>query len=193
MRRVYPIEQDQVKLIRESINVGTFGDRNEFLFLFMVNTALRISDILKIKVGMVRGKEYLELVEQKTDKYKKFTMNSFLKNLINKHTKGMQNDDYLFQSRKSKNGESKPISRMQAHRILKDATEKIGIKDFAAHSCRKTYARLIYEKTGDISFVMRLLNHSSEAMTLNYLHLTEEKDNERIMDFSLSWDKIKKR
>lgn len=187
MKRVYPIEQDQVKLIRESIHVGEFGDRNEFMFLFMMNTALRISDVLKITVGMVRGKEYLELIEGKTKKYKKFTINSFLRQLINDYTKDMDDEDYLFQSKKfDENGNRKSISRIHASRILSEAAEKIGIKDFNCHSCRKTYARLIYEKTGDISFVMRLLNHSSEAMTLNYLHLTEEKDNERIMDFSLS-------
>lgn len=187
MKKVYPIEKDQVKLIRESINVGTYGSRNEFMFLFMMNTALRVSDIIKIKVGMVRNQEYLELIEQKTEKQKKFIMNSFLKNIVNEYTKNMNDDDYLFQSRKSdKYGESKPISRMQVSRILSESANKIGIKGFNCHSCRKTYARLIYEKTGDIAFVMRLLNHSNERMTLNYLHLTEEKDNELIMDFSLS-------
>ena len=187
MKRVYPIEKDQVKLMRESINTGIFGDRNEFMFLFMMNTALRISDVLKVKVGMVRNKDFLELTEQKTSKSKKFSMHSFLKQIVNDYTKDMNEDDYLFQSRKSnKNGESKPISRIQASKILSDASSKIGINGFNCHSCRKTYARLIYEKTGDIAFVMRLLNHSSEASTLNYLHLTEEKDNELIMDFSLS-------
>lgn len=187
MNRVYPIEKDQVKLIREVINVGQHGERNEFLFLFMMNTALRVSDVLKVKVGMVRNKEFLEIVEQKTGKSKKFIMNSFLKQIINDYTKDMNDDDYLFQSQKpDKNSESRPISRIQASRILSEAASKIGIKGFNCHSCRKTYARLIYEKTGDIAFVMRLLNHSSEAVTLRYLHLTEEKDNKRIMDFSLS-------
>lgn len=187
MNRVYPIEQDQVKLIRQSINVGTYGGRNEFLFLFMVNTALRISDVLKIKVNMVRDMEFLEIIEQKTSKSKKFPINTFLRQIIDEYTKDMDDEDYLFESRKlNKDGESKPISRVQASHILSQAAIKIGIKGFASHSCRKTYARLIYEKTGDISFVMRLLNHSSERMTLNYLHLTEEKDNELIMDFSLS-------
>lgn len=187
MNRVYPVEKDQVKLIRESINVGAYGSRNEFMFLFMMNTALRISDVLKIKVNMVRDKEFLELVEQKTSKAKKFPINTFLQEIINEYTKDMDDNDYLFESRKSnKDGESRPITRGQATKILSEAASKIGIKGFASHSCRKTYARLIFEKTGDISFVMRLLNHSSEAMTLKYLHLTEEKDNEIIKDFSLS-------
>lgn len=186
MNRVYPLTQDQIKSIRKTINVGKHGKRNEFLFLLLLNTALRISDALSIKVNMVRNKEYLELIEQKTHKPKKFIMNAYLKEIIAEYTKDMNDNDYLFPSQKpDKHGEYK-ISRQQAHKIFKDATLKIGIDTCAAHSLRKTYARLIYEKTGDIAFVMRLLNHSSEAMTLNYLHLTEEADNERIMDFSLS-------
>jgi len=187
MKKVYPIEQDQIKLVRSVINDGNFGDRNEFLFLFLLNTALRIGDALKVKVGMVRDKEYLEIIEQKTGKTKKFKMSSFLKQTINEYTKDMSSGEYLFQSRKHDiKGGNKAISRIHAHRIFKDAADKIDIKNFGCHSARKTYARLIYEKTNDISFVMRLLNHSSEAMTLKYLHLTEEKDDRLIMDFSLS-------
>lgn len=185
MHKVYPITQEQVKLIRESINVGKHGKRNEFMFLLLTNTALRISDALSIKVGMVRDKNYLELIEQKTGKPKKFILNSFLKEIITEYVKGMNDEDYLFASQKlNKDGEYK-LSRQQAYGILKEAAKAIGVNGFANHSCRKTYARLIYEKTGDIAFVMRLLNHSSEAVTLKYLHLTEEADNERIMDFSL--------
>jgi integrase len=186
MNRVNPIDKDQVRLIRESISLGRRGSRNEFLFLFLINTTLRISDALGIKVGMVRDKDFLEIIEQKTKKKKKFPLNEPLQEIINEYTKDMKNEDYLFQSQKlDKNGSPKPISREQAWAILSNAAKRIGINKFSNHSCRKTYARLIYEKTKDISFVMRLLNHSSEAMTLHYLHLTDEKDNERIMNFSL--------
>ena len=187
MKRVNPVDANQVKLIRDSISAGRRGSRNEFLLLFLMNTALRISDALQVKVGMVRDKEFLELIEQKTGKRKKFPLNKPLQQIINEYTKNMKDEQYLFQSQKlDENGNPKPISREQAWSILSDAASEIGIKGFSNHSCRKTYARLIYEKTGhDIEFVMRLLNHSSQAMTLHYLHLTEEKDNERIMDFSL--------
>jgi integrase len=187
MQRVNPVKADQIKLIRDSIRVGIRGSRNEFLFLFLMNTALRISDALTLKVSMVRNKEFLELIEQKTGKSKIFAINGFLQQIIFEYTKDMDDNDYLFVSQKlDENNNPKPISRSQAWEILSSAAKKIGIKKFACHSARKTYARLIYEKTKDLSFVMRLLNHSSEKITLRYLHLTEEADNARIMDFSLS-------
>ena len=186
MKRVFPVKADQVQAIRKSIHVGMFADRNEFLLLLLLNTALRISDALLITVGMVRDKEYLEIIEMKTKKHKHFPMNGFLKETINIYTKDMDDEDYLFQSKdRDKDGNRRPISRVQAHRIFKEATEKLGIKNVAAHSWRKSYARGLYEKTGDLSLIMRLLNHSSQEMTLRYLHLTDEEDEARIMDFSL--------
>jgi PHP family Zn ribbon phosphoesterase len=71
-----------LKEIREVLNAGVNGKRNEFLFLLLMNTALRISDALTLKVSMVKGKDYLELKEKKTGKPKKFIMNAFL-NVIN--------------------------------------------------------------------------------------------------------------
>ncbi len=185
MQKVYPVEASQIKPIRESISAGRKGNRNEMLFLFLANTALRISDVLNVKVGMVKNKEFIELIEQKTEKYKEFALNKDLQQALNEYTKDMDDDQYLFPSQKANRDGEYKLSREQAWKILSDAAREIGIKKFGCHSARKTYARLIYEETKDISFVMRLLNHSSEKMTLKYLHLTEEKDNERIMNFSL--------
>ena len=45
--------------------------RNELLFCFGIYTGLRISDILRIKVKDVKGKNVLFVKEQKTQKTKK--------------------------------------------------------------------------------------------------------------------------
>jgi len=186
MRRVAPITAKQVELVRESIHVGMFADRNEFMFLLLLNTALRISDALTITVKMVKDQDYLDIVEKKTGKAKHFAMNNDLKNTISDYVKDMDDSDFLFQSKdRDKDGNRRAISRIQASRIFKEATLKVGIKNANCHSWRKSYARGLYEKTGDLSLIMRLLNHSSIEMTLRYLHLTDEEDEKRIMNFSL--------
>lgn len=48
------------------------------LFLMGINSGLRISDILKLKVRDVSNKDYIEITEQKTGKHKRFPItNSF--------------------------------------------------------------------------------------------------------------------
>ena len=49
--------------------------RNALLFSFGINTGLRISDILSLDVGDVKDRDYIEIREKKTNKYKKFPLN----------------------------------------------------------------------------------------------------------------------
>ena len=44
--------------------------RNALLFSFGINSGLRIADILSLDVKDVKGKDYIELREKKTNKYK---------------------------------------------------------------------------------------------------------------------------
>ena len=76
---------EYVEPIRERENIETVkrilkckGMRNFLLFLIGINSGLRISDILKLRVSDVRNKDYIEITEQKTGKYKRFPItNSF--------------------------------------------------------------------------------------------------------------------
>ena len=49
------------------------GFRNYLLFIMGINIGLRISDTLKLKVKDVRNKDYIELYEQKTKKFRNST------------------------------------------------------------------------------------------------------------------------
>ena len=44
--------------------------------------------------------------------------------------------DYLFSSRK---GENKPITRIQAYRLLNKVARKIGLEEIGTHTLRKTF------------------------------------------------------
>ena len=56
--------------------------RDHLIFVFGTNSGLRISDIVALNVGDVRGKNYVQIVEKKTGKTKKFPLNDKLKTLI---------------------------------------------------------------------------------------------------------------
>ena len=61
--------------------------RNIVLFTLGTNCGLRISDILNLNVGDVKGKSFIQIVEQKTGKSKKFPINSKLKPMLAEYTK----------------------------------------------------------------------------------------------------------
>jgi len=67
MKYVQPI-RDLKKIEELKVIFHKQNYRNFFLFLFGINTGLRISDILKMKVSDVRDRTHITIQEQKTGK-----------------------------------------------------------------------------------------------------------------------------
>ena len=49
------------------------------MFLLGINSGLRISDLLKLKIKDVQDVDFIEIKEQKTQKYKRFPVNFAIK------------------------------------------------------------------------------------------------------------------
>lgn len=179
MNRVQPIrdkaviEQMKADLMRQSY-------RNYMMFNTGINTGLRISDMLPLKVKDTKS-AYISVKEDKTEKTKKFFINELLRMEFDKYTSGMKDDDYLFPSRKG----GKPISRVQAYRILDDIGNKYGIEDMACHSLRKTFGYWHYKQYKDVALLQYLFNHSAPSITMIYIGITQEDMDKSIESFYL--------
>ena len=66
----------------------------------------------------------------------------------------MNDDDYLFPSRKG----DKPITRVQAYRILNDVAEKLGIEEVGTHTLRKTFGYWHYQQYKDVAILQDIFN-----------------------------------
>lgn len=182
MEFVQPIRDTQkIEEIKSILKLN--GTRDLLLFTMGINTALRVSDLLKLKVSDVRGKTHLEVKEQKTGKLKRFPLRGNLLELIEEYIKNKSDNDYLFPSR---NGNNKPISRVMAYNIISNACKKAGIQDRCAiHSLRKTFAYHHYQTFKDVAMLQYLLNHSSPSITLRYIGITQDNIEESLMNFEL--------
>ena len=153
------------------------------LFCLGINTALRVSDLLKLKVGDVRDKTHIEVKEQKTGKLKRFPLRGKLLVLIEEYIKNKSDEEYLFQSR---NGVNKPITRDMAYKIINDACRKAGIQDrIGMHTLRKTFSYHHYQTYKDVAMLQFLLNHSSPPVTLRYIGITQDNIEESLLNFEL--------
>lgn len=76
-----------------------------------------------------------------------------------------------------------PVSRVQAHRVLKQACTKAGISGHVStHSMRKTFAKRVYEALeGDLIGTQTALGHKSINSTVSYLSLEQEKIDQAIL------------
>ncbi|PNZ71604.1 site-specific integrase, partial [Macrococcoides caseolyticum] len=140
---------------------------------------LRVSDMLGLKKKDI--KDYtIKLREQKTRKQKQIPL-YHLKEDIDRYIQFLEDEDYLFKSNKlDSEGNSKPISRVQAYRILNHSAKSISLSDIGTHSMRKTFGYHYYKKTKDIALLMDLFNHSSQSVTLRYIGINQDVMNESI-------------
>ena len=68
---VEPIkDKEQVKAVEEYLK--SYSNRNQLIFIFGINTGLRVSDILALDIADVKNRTYVEIREKKTGKYKRF-------------------------------------------------------------------------------------------------------------------------
>lgn len=154
--------------------------RDYFMFETGINTGLRISDILPLKVCNVRNQDYIILKEKKTGKTKRFQISNDLKAEIGEYTKNMNDYDYLFPSQKGGH-----IERVRAYEILKEAGKAAGIGEIGTHTMRKTFGYHFYKKYKDVAMLQKIFNHSSPSVTLRYIGIEQDEIDEVLRDFSL--------
>lgn len=181
MNEVQPI-RDKEKLEKMKTELLKKGYRDYVIFVIGINTGLRISDLLELKVKDVSNKTHIALTEQKTGKIKRFFINSQLRLEIDKYIQGMGDNEYLFQSQK---GNNKPISRVQAYRILNGAASNVGLQDIGTHTLRKTFGYWHYKQYKDIALLQELFNHSAPSVTLRYIGINQDIMDKTIEDFYL--------
>ena len=163
--------------------------RDYLLFVLGINSGLRISDLLALKVSDVVDddggiKNRINIRERKTGKSKDFPIGRNARKAIQEcvHSANPDYNSPLFQSRRG-NG---AITRVQAYRILNEAARIVGIKEkIGTHTLRKTFGYHAYKAGYDLSQIQKLLNHSSPGVTLRYIGITQDQLDEIYMKLDL--------
>lgn len=184
MNLVQPIKD--IKTIEKFKNeVKKESYRDYIMVLIGLNTGLRIGDIVPLKVKDVMDKTHILIQEQKTNKTKRFPI-THIKYELDMYVEGMEDEDYLFQSRqRNSKGIKSHISTTQAYRRLKKVANRLGIKEFGTHSLRKSFGYHYYKRTKDIAKLMEIFNHSSQSITMDYIGLTQEEIDNSMEGFYL--------
>lgn len=141
------------------------------LFVLGINTNLRASDLLRIKVAQVMGLKpgnEIEIKEKKIGKLRRITLNKAAVTAIQAalNVKAYDDGDYLFKSAKG------PVLAVPSvHRLVKGWCRDINLKgNYGSHTLRKTwgYHQRVTFGVG-LPELMVAFNHSSQRQTLDYL------------------------
>jgi integrase len=163
--------------------------RDFLLFVLGINSGLRVSDLLKLKITDVcdhkgKLKDRLELKEQKTGKLKEFPLSPSASKALSEYLMSIPTEPgaWLFPSRKGDG----PLDRRQAWRIISEAAHTVGIPGrIGTHTLRKTFGYWAFKQGADITRIQKLLNHSSPGITLAYIGITKDELDDVYLNLNL--------
>lgn len=141
------------------------------IWRFGVNTALRVGDLLSIKMQDAIERDVLVLVEQKTGKHREIKLNGPAKSIIARRFAENPDHVWLFQATGNRaKSACKPIRRETVARKFAEIGEIMGVK-LSTHSMRKSRGAVMYRDGVPIETICKVLNHSAPAVTMRYVGL----------------------
>lgn len=148
---------------------------------------MRVSDVVKLNRDDIRNpdntmKQYITVIEKKTNKIKRFPLCNGLLVEMEKYTRKIAQGEFLFKSRK---GGNKPITTTQAYRIINSAGLRVGLEEIGTHTMRKTFGYHHYKQFKDVALLQKIFNHSSPYITLRYIGINQDEIDLGYKNFSL--------
>lgn len=164
-------------LIQDMADVlKSYSERDYVLFMTGLYLGRRISDILPLRVGDVKGKDYIYFRESKKNKESNLKINKQLKQILYDYCKGKKDTEYLFPPRRGK--KNRHITRQQYWNVLNKAAQELGYEQkIGCHTMRKSLGRYLYEKGIDVTVIMLVLGHDDVNYTKRYIGVTEDEIN----------------
>lgn len=174
------VDKDLIEQIKQK-----YLERNQkrdlLIFLLSINTGIKLTELLKLRVCDVKNKNELTIKESFTKIKKVFPLNDEIKQLAKEYTENRKLKEPLFISRLGKS-----IDRIQVFRNFKDICIELGVEDeYSVSSWRKTFGYHYYKNYGDLAILEWLFNQSTVVETMKFIGINEDFNSRFNLEFSL--------
>lgn len=160
---------EDIELVRHKLVLNARGNTlYADIWAFGLQVALRISDLLDVTLQQAQTGQ-LEIVEGKTGKLRQIKLNEKAMGIVKARSKS--GATYLFEV-DSNRAKGKPVSRVAVAKAFKAVGDEVGIH-LGTHSMRKTRGWVMHQAGIQIEMICKVLNHSSPAITMMYLGITQ--------------------
>ncbi|WP_051279347.1 tyrosine-type recombinase/integrase [Hellea balneolensis] len=158
--------------------------RDLALFMLGIDSLLRVSDLLKLRVRDVadpngRVQAQFHLTQTKTKRSVEIYLTRPTQQAVQHwiDTSEKLESDYLFTRLRRRGSHNAPISDIMLRLLIKGWVEAIGLdpKRYSSKTLRKTRVRAILEMANyDYAVVQKLLGHSNLQSTIHYVDLAQD-------------------
>lgn len=164
------------KLLRNARDNTLYAD----IWNLGLQVALRISDLLSVTMAeALQGRIIIK--ESKTGKTRSIDLNSKAMEIVKARKAKHPEHIYLFEV-ESNRAKGKPVSRVAVAQAFKAVGDELGIA-LGTHSMRKTRGWVMHSAGVSIEMICKVLNHSSPAITMAYLGLTQSEIDDTYHEF----------
>lgn len=156
---------------------GNMGTRNHTMMSLLLDTGIRVSELVGLRVIDVHLGEGYFVVCGKGNKQRHVPMGLRSQTLLNEYLRQhrpkpaspLLNNVFLTQH-------GKPITSNWVYKIVALTCERAGIrgKRLGPHTCRHSFARSFLLNGGDLLTLQRILGHSSLEVVRGYVHLNTQ-------------------
>lgn len=184
MNFVQPIRSPKKIAQIKNVLRGQGRFRDLLLFVVGINTALRISDLLPLKIGdfvdeqgKVRRRFWIR--ERKKGKRHEVVVNNSIREALGEYLQAHSGavtdpERFVFFSTQSPTF-AQPIKRGQAWKFISSICREVGLRgNYGTHSLRKTWGYHARMRGVDLALIMHKLNHESLTYTKRYLGITDD-------------------
>lgn len=163
------------------------GERNRAIIETLYGCGLRVSELIELKLSHLFFDENYILVIGKGNKQRLVPISNHTIKYINIYKdqvrihQNIQNgfEDHLFLNRRGRS-----LSRVMIFTIVKQLTEKAGIKkNVSPHTFRHSFATHLLKNGADLRSIQMMLGHESISTTEIYTHLDDSMLRETILKF----------
>jgi integrase len=184
MEFVEPI-RDRKKIAQiKNLLRGQRRYRDLLLFVVGINTALRVSDLLKLQIsdfvdtdGNLQSQFWIR--EDKRNKRHEVTINDSIREALTEYLSAYPTitshpDHYVFFNTKTSDF-NEPIKRGIAWKWIAAICQEVGLRgNYGTHTLRKTWGYHARMSGVDLALIMHKLNHNSLAYTKRYIGITDD-------------------
>ena len=163
------------------------GERNKAILEVLYGCGLRVSELISLKLTNLHFNDGFIDVTGKGNKQRLVPIGEPAQKQIKQYLEKIRvhipikkgNENFIFLNRRGTR-----LSRVMVFMVIKDLTEKAGIKkNISPHTFRHSFATHLIEGGADLRVVQEMLGHESITTTEIYTHLDRHYLRENLLSF----------